>query len=98
MSSHTDSFTSSGNSPTADSRADRGVASKSQSSVPIVSIPEPLLITSRQAARLLSVSPAEIRLLARKGVLAYRKLSPRKWLFSLRSVRQFAESTNGRAV
>ena len=53
--------------------------------------PEPLLVTTKQAAQLLSVSPSEIRLLARKGVLAYRRLSKTNWLFSTRSLRVFAE-------
>jgi len=63
-----------------------------------VAIPDPLLITTKQAATLLSISPWEIRRLARKGQLAYKRLSKTNWLISMKSVRAFAEvSTSGRA-
>jgi excisionase family DNA binding protein len=52
---------------------------------------EPLLISVKQASSLLSVSTAEIRILCRKGLLAYRRLGQTKWLIRMSSVRQFAE-------
>jgi hypothetical protein len=59
----------------------------------------PLLVTVAVAAELLSVSTWEVRRLCRKGLLAYKKLSPTKWLVTVRSIRQFADvCTNGRAA
>ena len=51
---------------------------------------EPLLITVKQAASLLSVSTSEIRILCRAGLLAYRRLGQTHWLVSMRSVKEFA--------
>jgi hypothetical protein len=62
---------------------------KPQVSAP--SVLEPLAVTTKQAAQLLSVSPSEIRKLARRGLLSYRKLSKTNWMFSMKSLRQFAE-------
>jgi hypothetical protein len=62
---------------------------KPQASAP--SVPEPLAVSTKQAAQLLSVSPSEIRKLARRGLLSYRRLSKTNWLFSTRSLREFAE-------
>lgn len=55
------------------------------------SLPEPLTVPVAEAARLLSLSEYSIRLLARKGQLAYRKLSKTKWLITMKSIRQFAD-------
>jgi hypothetical protein len=55
------------------------------------SVIEPLAVTTKTAAQLLSVSPSEIRKLARRGLLPYRKLSKTNWMFSMKSLRQFAE-------
>jgi excisionase family DNA binding protein len=44
----------------------------------------------KECARLLSVDESTVRHLARQGELRYRKLSERKWLIQLRSVREFA--------
>jgi excisionase family DNA binding protein len=52
--------------------------------------PLPLLVTVKECARLLSVDESTVRHLARQGELRYRKLSERKWLIQLRSVREFA--------
>jgi hypothetical protein len=64
---------------------------KSQTAVPAPSVLEPLAVTTRQAAQLLSVSPSEVRKLARRGLLSYRKISQTNWMFSMKSLRQFAE-------
>jgi excisionase family DNA binding protein len=58
---------------------------------------EPLLITVKQAGQLLSVSTSEIRILCRKGLLAYRKLGETHWLVSMRSVRAYAEGAKAAA-
>jgi excisionase family DNA binding protein len=50
----------------------------------------PLLVPVREAARLLSVSPWEIRRLCRRGALGYRKLGRTKWLIKMRSIQAFA--------
>ena len=56
--------------------------------------PEPFLVSVKEAARLLSVSPWEIRRLCRRGLLAYRKLSHTNWLVSTKSIRDFAAITS----
>lgn len=65
---------------------------KSQSAVPAVPSPEPLLVTTAHAADLLSVSPWEVRRLVRKGLLAHKKLSRTDWRIPMKSVRAFAET------
>jgi len=68
---------------------------KPQSAVPTT---EPFLITTKQAAALLSVSPWEVRRLCRKNQLAYKRLSKTNWLITTKSIRAFADvSTTGRA-
>jgi hypothetical protein len=52
--------------------------------------PEPLLVPVAEAARLLSLDRATIRILARKGLLAYKKISQTKWLVTTKSIREFA--------
>lgn len=52
--------------------------------------PEPLLVTTAQAAELLSVSTWEIRRLVRKGLLTHRKLSKTNWLIQMASLKKFA--------
>jgi excisionase family DNA binding protein len=70
---------------------------KSQLAVAVPS-PEPLLITTAHAAKLLSISTYKVRRLVREGQLAHKKLSKTNWLIPMRSVRAFADvSTNGRA-
>lgn len=51
----------------------------------------PLLITVKEAARLLSVDESTVRRLSRTGELRYKKLSERKWLIAMKSVRDFAQ-------
>jgi excisionase family DNA binding protein len=61
--------------------------------------PEPLLVTTAHAAKLLSISTWEVRRLVRKGLLAHKKLSRTDWRIPMKSVRAFAEmSSNGRAA
>ena len=60
-----------------------------------LSAPEPLLVSTKQAAALLSVSDWEIRRLCRKNLLAYRRLGQTKWLISFRSLKHFAEGCGG---
>lgn len=66
----------------------------SKSVTPAVAVPlvEPRLITTKEAARQLSISAWEIRNLCRKGLLAYRKLSKTNWLITTASVKAFAEA------
>ena len=61
---------------------------KPQSPVPIL---EPLLVNTRTAAKLLGISAWEVRRLAKKGLLAYKKLSKTNWLYPMKSIRAFAE-------
>ena len=61
--------------------------------------PEPLLVTTAYAAKLLSISTWEVRRLVRKGSLAHKKLSKTNWLITMKSIRAFADVTaNGRAA
>jgi hypothetical protein len=53
----------------------------------------PLLVPVREAARLLSVSPWEIRRLVRRGALSCKKLSKTHWLITSRSITAFASET-----
>lgn len=74
------------------------MSSKKEKQSP-VPYPEPLLVTTAQAAELLSVSAWEIRRLIRRGLLAHKKLSKTNWLVTMKSVRAFADvSANGRAA
>jgi Helix-turn-helix domain len=54
--------------------------------------PDPLLVPVSEAARLLGVSEYSVRLLARKSQLAFKKLSPTKWLITMASIRKFADA------
>jgi len=53
-------------------------------------LPEPLLVPVPEAARRISVSEYSVRLLCRKGQLAYKKLSKTKWLVTTASLRAYA--------
>jgi excisionase family DNA binding protein len=63
--------------------------SEAVSAVP-TPIQPPLLVTVREASRLLSVSPWEVRRLVRRGVLGVKKLSKTHWLISTSSLQKFA--------
>jgi hypothetical protein len=56
-------------------------------------IQPPLLVSVREASRLLSVSPWEVRRLVRRGVLSVKKLSKTHWLITSRSITVFASET-----
>jgi hypothetical protein len=61
--------------------------------------PEPFLVTTAHAAKLLSISTWEVRRLVRKGLLVHKKLSRTNWLVTMKSLRAFADvSVNGRAA
>ncbi len=65
--------------------------SKKQTTVPTITFPEPLLVTTKKAACLLSVSPWEVRRLIRKGVLTHKSLGKTSWLVTMKSIRAYAE-------
>lgn len=67
----------------------------SRKNSPSVAVPilEPLLVSTKQAAKLLSISSAEIRLLVRKGSLVHKRISKTHWLISMRSLRAFADGS-----
>jgi excisionase family DNA binding protein len=50
----------------------------------------PLLVSVKEAARLLGLESQSVRRLARKGEIKYKKLSPTKWLISYKSVEAYA--------
>jgi hypothetical protein len=68
---------------------------KSKQSPASTTASEPLLVTTKVAAGLLSVSTWEIRRLCRKGQLAFKRLSKTNWLVNFQSLKAYAE---GRAA
>jgi excisionase family DNA binding protein len=60
-------------------------------SIPIASpLVPPLLVSVKEAARLLGLESQSVRRLARSGDLRYRKISSTKWLISMKSIEIFA--------
>jgi excisionase family DNA binding protein len=51
---------------------------------------EPLLVSVKEAARLLGLESQSIRRLARRGDLRYKKISSTKWLINYKSVEVYA--------
>jgi Helix-turn-helix domain len=54
-------------------------------------LPEPLLVRTSEAARLLGISEWSVRRLVKRRALACKKLSKCDWLIPMKSIRAFAE-------
>lgn len=62
------------------------------SAVPSIASPlvPPLLVSVKEAGRILGLESQSIRRLARKGEIRYKKISSTKWLISMKSIESFA--------
>ena len=56
----------------------------------VVPAVEPLLVTVKQAAKLLSISKYALRRLVQQGLLPYRRIGSR-WLIPTKALRTFAD-------